>query len=137
MIKPVTGGFQVFDDRTGQKVGGVCRAFDDAVNLHSEVNPAPETEDTPAGVDEDWARKGVSPWGRGSDFVCTACSIKPEEATPERIARENAAARYHGTGAHYSPDGKCHMPTRRSRAREHGRRSYADFDAGFGDRAPS
>lgn len=74
---------------------------------------------------------------RAGDQVCTAMTIKPEEATPERIERENAAAKRHGTGAYYDKNGKCHYGSRGVRSREMARRGYADFDAGYGDRQPS
>lgn len=69
------------------------------------------------------------------DHACKAISIKPEEATPERVARENAEAKRHGTGAVYDKDGVCHLSGRGSRAREMRRLGRMDNDAGFGDYA--
>lgn len=80
----------------------------------------------------------ANPWD-GKDNVSRPMSIKPEEATPERIAFENDQARYHGTGAYYTPDGKCHTPTKGSRSREMARprgddgRRFQDNDAGYSD----
>lgn len=81
----------------------------------------------------------ADPWA-GPDHVSRPMSLKPEDATPERIERENAAARHHGTGAYFTPDGVCHTPTRGSRSREMQRPRegfenirYMDLDAGFGD----
>lgn len=68
-----------------------------------------------------------------ADHVCRPLSIPAEQATPERIARENAAARKHGTGAVYDRDGNCHLPTRGSRAREMRRLNRQDNSAGYGD----
>jgi len=68
-----------------------------------------------------------------ADNVCKAVSIAPEQATPERIARENEAARKHGTGAVYGADGLCHLPTRGSRAREFRRLGRQDNDAAYSD----
>lgn len=84
-------------------------------------------------------RRG-DPWDTGRDHVALAMSIKPEEATPERIAHENKMAKRHGTGAYYTPDGRCHTPTRGSRAKEmrrphRGGFRYQDNDAGYGDYA--
>lgn len=85
------------------------------------------------------SKRTGSPWWK--DNHCPAMDLMPEHATPERIAKENAAARKHGTGAEYSPEGKCYLPTRRSRFREMGRRThdcgakFQDNDAGFSDRA--
>jgi hypothetical protein len=76
-------------------------------------------------------RSGSSPWYK--DQPCMAMSIKPEEATPERVAQENEAARKHGTGAYYDKDGTCFLPSRGGRAKEMRRRSVQDNDAGFGD----
>lgn len=67
--------------------------------------------------------------------ISRAMSIPPEQATPERIARENETARAMGTGAEYAPDGTCHLAGRSSRAREMRRRGYQDNDAGYGDYA--
>lgn len=78
------------------------------------------------------------PWS-GPDHISRPLSLKPEDATPERIERENAEARRHGTGAYFTPDGLCHTPTRGSRSREMRRprdnntAGYMDLDAGFGD----
>jgi hypothetical protein len=81
-----------------------------------------------------------SPWDRGTDHVDRGMSLQPEQATPERIARENEECRHHNTGAYYTPDGLCHMPTRGSRRREmarphHGGLHYQDNDAGYSDAA--
>lgn len=68
-----------------------------------------------------------------ADNVCKAISIAPEQATPERVAKENAEAKRHGTGAVYGKDGQCHLPTRGSRARELRRLGKQDNDAGYSD----
>lgn len=76
---------------------------------------------------------GTSPWA-GQDYnVCRSISIAPEQATPERIARENTEAKRHGTGAKYAPDGTCYLPSRGARAREFRRLGRMDNDAGYGD----
>ena len=75
------------------------------------------------------------PWAGGKDFIAKSMSIAPEQATPERIAKENADAKKHGTGAYYTPDGGCYMPTRGVRAREMVRKNRQDNDAGYGDEA--
>lgn len=87
------------------------------------------------------AGQHCDPWS-GTDKVSRPMSLKPEDATPERIERENAAARHHGTGAYYTQDGICHTPTRGSRNREMARpranfenTRFMDLDAGFGDYA--
>jgi hypothetical protein len=67
------------------------------------------------------------------DRECVALSIKPEEATPERIAEHNEQARRHNTGAFYDRDGRCMTSTRGSQNREMRRRNYINNDAGFGD----
>lgn len=74
-----------------------------------------------------------NPYDTGCDHVNRGMSLTPEEATPQRVAAENAAARQHGTGAYYTPDGLCHVPTRGARAREMRRRGHQDNDAGYGD----
>lgn len=67
---------------------------------------------------------------------CRALDIPPEQATPDRIAKENEDARRRGTGAGYSPDGVCHLSgDRAGRAKEMRRRRKQDNDAGFGDYA--
>ena len=71
------------------------------------------------------------PWDTGKDHVDRGMSIKPEEATPERIERLNENAKKQGTGAYYTPDGRCCTPTRRSKAKE--MRARADVDFGFQD----
>ena len=76
-----------------------------------------------------------NPWDRGKDVICRPLSIKPEDATPERIAKENEEARRHGTGARYDNRGVCHTPTRGSRSREMRRLNKQDNDAGYGDHA--
>lgn len=68
-----------------------------------------------------------------ADSVCKAISIPPEQATPERIARENAEAKRHGTGVVYGSDGLAHIPTRGARAREFKRLGRMDNDAGYSD----
>jgi len=78
-------------------------------------------------------RKHVDPYSGGKDHISKAMSIAPEQATPERIERENAGAEHHGTGAYYTPDGGCHLPTRGVRAREMTRKDRQDNDACFGD----
>ena len=84
-------------------------------------------------------RRHVDPWDSSKDYVNKAMSLKPEDATPERIAAENEAARKHGTGAYYDSNGNCHCPTRRSLAREmarpHGPQGFyfQNNDAGYGD----
>lgn len=85
-------------------------------------------------------RRLADPYDRGRDHISIGMSLKPEDATPERIAAENEACRRHGTGAYYTPDGLCHTPTRGSRAREmarphHGGYHYQDNQAGYSDRA--
>jgi len=75
----------------------------------------------------------VNPWGRGKDHINRPLSIKDEEATPERIERENEDARRHGTGARYDAAGNCHVPTRGSLARECRRTHRQDNDAGYSD----
>lgn len=72
-----------------------------------------------------------SPWCR--EMVSQAMSLKPEDATPDRIAQENEEAKRHGTGAYYTPDGLCHLPTRGSRAKECRRTGRMDLDAGYSD----
>lgn len=78
-------------------------------------------------------------WDSSKDYVNKGMSLKPEDATPERIAAENEAARRHGTGAYYDNNGLCHCPTRRSVAREmarpHGPNNYVfqDNDACYSD----
>jgi hypothetical protein len=84
------------------------------------------------------SRRRGNPWDRGKDHVDVGMSIKPEEATPEKIAALNENAKRQGTGAYYSPDGLCHTPTRGSRAKEMRGRLTIDFgfqdnDAGYGD----
>lgn len=74
-----------------------------------------------------------SPWSRGEDFISKGMSIAPEQATPERIERENAEAKHHGTGAYYRKDGTCVMPTRGIRAREMKRKNRQDNDGSYGD----
>ena len=73
------------------------------------------------------------PYSGGKDFVSKSMSIAPEQATPERIERENADAKHRGTGAYYTPDGGCHMPTRGIKAREMRRKNRQDNDACYGD----
>lgn len=83
-----------------------------------------------------WAEVGTryaNPYDTGKDHVSLAMSIPPEQATRERIERENAQARHAGTFAYYTPDGECHLPTRRSRAKEMRRRGYQDNQAGYSD----
>ena len=75
------------------------------------------------------------PYAGGKDFISKALSIAPEQATSERIAKENAGAKHHGTGAYYTPEGVCHLPTRGIRAREMRRKNRQDNDACFGDHA--
>ncbi len=84
-------------------------------------------------VDIEVGTRSKDPWAGGKDFVSKSMSIAPEQATPERIARENAEAKHHATGAYYTPDGGCHMPTRGIRAREMQRKDRQDNDACFGD----
>lgn len=71
----------------------------------------------------------------GKDTVCKPLSIKPEEATAERVTEYNEKAQHHGTGAYYTPDGVCHLPTRASRSKELRRRGMQDNDAGYSDYA--
>jgi hypothetical protein len=73
-----------------------------------------------------------SPWDRGKDHISRPLSIKPEEATPERIARENAEAAHHGTGVYFTEDGLCHIPTNGCRNLELRRQNKSDLDAGYG-----
>lgn len=86
-------------------------------------------------------KRQADPWGRGKDAISRPLSIKPEEATPEKIAALNENAKRNGTGAYYTPDGACHTPTRGSRAREMPARrnfdgmGYQDNDAGYSDYA--
>jgi len=82
----------------------------------------------------------VNPWDTGKDHICKAMSIKPEEATPARIAWENEQSKRHGTGAYYDKQGNCYTPTRGSRSKEmrrphRGGFRYQDNDAGYGDYA--
>ena len=89
--------------------------------------------------DQTVTKRRGDPWDTGKDHVIRAMSLKPEEATPERIALENEAARRHGTGAYYDDKGICRVPTRGSRAKEMRRGHEAtdfklqDNDAGYGD----
>lgn len=76
-----------------------------------------------------------NPWAGGRDFVSKSMSIAPEQATPERIEKENREAENEGTGAYYTPDGGCHLPTRGIRTREMRRKGRQDNDAGYSDRA--
>ena len=78
-------------------------------------------------------RKHVDPYNTGKDFISKSMSIAPEQATTERIERENAEAKHHGTGAYYTPDGTCVLPTRGIRAREMKRKDRMDNDACYGD----
>ena len=86
-------------------------------------------------------RRFADPWDRGRDHISRPLSLLPEQATPERVAAENEAARYHGTGAYFTPDGLCHLPTRGSRSKEMARPHgplgfrYQDNDAGYSDYA--
>lgn len=76
------------------------------------------------------------------DRVCRPLSLKPEEATPQRIEAENEAARKYGSGAWFDKKGQCHTSTRGSQNREMKRRGdmggtpMANFDAGYGDYMP-
>lgn len=81
----------------------------------------------------DVRRRTGNPWSK--DNLLRGISIPPEQATPERIERENAEARKHGTGVVYAPDGKCYAPTRGSRAKEFKRRNWQDNDACYSDHA--
>ena len=54
-------------------------------------------------------RRFASPWDTGKDVINRNMSLKPEDATPERIAAENEAARRHNTGAWYDSKGQCHI----------------------------
>jgi len=83
-------------------------------------------------------KRYANPWDQGKDHVCRPLSLLPELATPERIEAENAAARHHGTGAYYTPDGMCHLPTRGARSREMARERSdgsrrQDNDGCYGD----
>lgn len=87
-------------------------------------------------------KRRANPWYK--ENRCRPLSIKPEEATPERIAAENESAKRHGTGAMFDTKGECYLPTRGSRAKEMRRKSIenqskggnaniVDLDAGFSD----
>ena len=78
-------------------------------------------------------KRYANPWDRGKDHVCRPLSLLPELATPERVAQENEAARHHGTGAVFAPDGSCYLPTRGSRRSEMRRRKMIDNDGCYGD----
>ncbi len=78
-------------------------------------------------------RKHVDPYSGGKDFLSKSMSIAPEQATKSRINKENADAKHHNTGAYYTPDGGCYLPTRGVRAREMSRRHKQDNDACFSD----
>lgn len=78
-------------------------------------------------------RLSKDPYSGGKDFVSKSMSIAPEQATPDRIERENADAKHRGTGAYYTPDGGCHLPTRGIRRREMRRKDRQDNDASYGD----
>jgi hypothetical protein len=72
-------------------------------------------------------------------------SLKPEDATPERVEAENESARKHGTGAWFDANGECHTSTRGTQNREMRRQSIrnqelpvrmpglVNLDAGYGD----
>jgi len=62
-------------------------------------------------------------------------SIPPEQATPERIARENAETKRHNTGACYDRYGRCFTSSKRSQNRELRRRGQQNNDAGDSDYA--
>lgn len=55
---------------------------------------------------------------------------------PSQVAEFNAAAKKHGTGAQYKPDGTLVCETRGARRKELIRRNLFDGDAGYGDPAP-
>jgi hypothetical protein len=84
-------------------------------------------------------RRYANPWDTGKEIVNRNMSIKPEEATPEKIAQLNENARLHGTGAWYDSQGGCHITAGRGcRSREMRARAHVDFgfqdnDAGYGD----
>ena len=105
--------------------GGIAAAFE-AVNARSRA----KVENLVGG---EVRIRQTDPYVGGKDFVSKAMSIAPEQATPERIERENAEAKEHGTGAYYTPDGGCHLPTRGVRRREMHRKDRQDNDAGYGD----
>lgn len=62
-------------------------------------------------------------------------SIKPEEATPERVRQYNEDSRRHNTGAVYDKEGRCFTSSRQSQNREMRLRGKINNDAGFGDYA--
>lgn len=78
-------------------------------------------------------RRYGNPWDRGKPIRNRNMSIAPEQATPERIATENAEAKLHGTGAAYDSDGNCYVETRGQLNREMKRRRFQNNDAGYGD----
>jgi len=77
--------------------------------------------------------------------ICKGLSLKPEDATPERIEQENADAQKFGTGCWFDSNGECHTSTRGSQNREMRRQTIRNrerqqpglmnLDAGFGDYA--
>lgn len=84
-------------------------------------------------------RRQADPYDNGKEHVDRGMSLKPEDATPERVAHENEQCKRHATGAWYDLKGLCHTPTRGSRAREmarpHGPNQlrFQDNDGGYGD----
>jgi len=116
--------------RTNLFTGELEEVYDNPVESFKEINEKMQEKvaHVPRG-------RNPNPWNKGKDHVCRPLSLKPEDATPERIEKENAAAKKHGTGAYYTPDGECVISTRAVRAREMRRRQFQDNDAGYGDHA--